>query len=209
MTHRLPVPVSLGFVLVVAVLLPTTGLAQDAQSPVVREERPACAEPAPAAARDGLLHRGKRAGGGIHGRDHWHSGYPYGPLVAPAWGYYGLGGGPYIGYPWGYSGAAGHFWTNGLHLYGPPVPVYGPVPGVFGNDDLVRRWHGWPSIGFPFGWFGLYAASPRPRPLTVSVHPTAESVPIAPNHPNGKPIDGHPCQRRTRSSLPNTPGTGP
>jgi len=131
----------------------------------------------------GLFHRGKQYEP-VRDTGYWHhSGYPYGPRVAPAWGYYGLGGGPFVGYPggwWGYPAAAFDEWTNGLSLYGPPVPVYGPIPGVFGNNDLVRRWQGWPSIGMPFGWVGLYAASPRPRPLSVGVHPSVESVPIAP-----------------------------
>ena len=61
------------------------------------------------------------------------------------------------------------------------MPVYGPIPGVFGNNDLVRRWEGSPSIGMPFGWIGIYAASPRPRSLTVGVRPSAESVPVAPH----------------------------
>jgi uncharacterized protein (TIGR03000 family) len=182
MMHRLRHFVLLGFILV-AVRMPTPARAQDAP-PVVRDERAGWANPAPASPREhGLLHRGRR-GAGVHGDGYWHSGYPYGPRVAPSWSYYGLGGGPYIGYPWGWYGypsAAFDSWTNGLSLYGPPVPVYGPIPGVFGNNDLVRRWQGWPSIGFPFGWFGMYSAWPRPRPLTVTVHPSAESVPIAPN----------------------------
>src|SRR5581483_1078113 len=78
--------------------------------------------------------------------------------VGPGWGYPGLPGGPYVTYPWGPSfgwpgfiGATGSFWTNGLSLYGPPVPVYGPIPGVMGNDDLVRQWKQHPGI-FQFGW---------------------------------------------------------
>ena len=166
MTHRLFGPRSLGSVFAITLFLPGVGLAQDGPGGST------------------LIHRGKNWDVGVAagpvGPGYWHSGYPYGPRVAPDWGYPGLGGGPYIGYPWGYSGRAGHFWSNGLSLYGPPVPVYGPIPGVFGNNDLVRRWQGWPSIGAPFGWVGVYAASPRPRALTVGVHPTAESVPIAP-----------------------------
>jgi uncharacterized protein (TIGR03000 family) len=35
-------------------------------------------------------------------------------------------------YPYGsYNG----FWSNGFSLYGPPVPTYGSVPGVFGGAD--------------------------------------------------------------------------
>ncbi len=104
----------------------------------------------------------------------------------PGWGYPGLyGGGPFVGYPW-YRGAYGGFWTNGLSLYGPPVPVYGPVPGVFGNSDLVRAWEQHPAIGPGFGWIGIYSASPRPKPATVSVWPAGpvlESVPVVPAAP--------------------------
>ncbi|MBM3980839.1 MAG: TIGR03000 domain-containing protein [Planctomycetes bacterium] len=112
-------------------------------------------------------------------------GYPYGPRVAPAWGYPGLYGGPFVGYPYwpgffGYSGRAGSSWSNGLSLYGPPVPVYGPVPGVFGNDDLVRQWRSMVAPGFAgYGWVGIYAASPRPRNPSVSVWPVVESFPAA------------------------------
>ncbi len=112
--------------------------------------------------------------GSPYGPGQWHSGWPYGPRTAPPWGYPGLWGGPFVGYPWGYYGygpRAGSFWSNGLSLYGPPVPVYGPVPGVFGNNDLVRQWRAVPSAGIPFGWVGIYAASPRPRHLSVNVWP--------------------------------------
>lgn len=116
-------------------------------------------------------------------------GYPYGPRVAPAWGYPGLAGGPFVGYPFwpGYfGGRAGSSWSNGLSLYGPPVPVYGPIPGVFGNDDLVRQWRSTVAPGLAgYGWFGLYAASPRPKPRTVSVYPHAEGVGAAPLLPPG------------------------
>ncbi len=136
-----------------------------------------------------VLHKGPKcdvyafAGPGFgpwFGPGYWHAGFPYGPRTAPPWGYPGLYGGPFVGYPWGfpgfYSARSGSTWSNGLSLYGPPVPVYGPIPGVFGNNDLVRQWRAVPSPGIPFGWFGIYAASPRPRPLTVSVWPTIESV---------------------------------
>lgn len=112
--------------------------------------------------------------------------YPYGPRVAPAWGYPGLAGGPYIGYPYypgffGFSGRAGSSWSNGLSLYGPPVPVYGPIPGVLGNDDLVRQWRSTLPVGLQgYGWVGVYAASPRLRPTTVSVRPLVESFGSAP-----------------------------
>ena len=99
--------------------------------------------------------------------------YPYPPSY---WNYPGLSGGPYIGtgYPFvgwpGYRGAFGSYWTNGLSLYGPPVPVYGPIPGVLGNSDLVNQWHARPTLGGGFGyygWVGPYRASPRPHPILL------------------------------------------
>jgi uncharacterized protein (TIGR03000 family) len=113
------------------------------------------------------------------GPGYFPSGWPYGPRVAPPWSYPGLGVGPYVGYPWGfpgYSARAGSFWSNGLSLYGPPVPVYGPIPGVFGNEDLVRQWRAVPNPGFPFGWVGIFAASPRSRNPSVRVWPAIEPI---------------------------------
>jgi uncharacterized protein (TIGR03000 family) len=118
------------------------------------------------------------------GAGFYAGGWSYGPRLAPAWTYPGLMGGPYVGYPWGfpgyYSARAGSFWSNGLSLYGPPVPVYGPIPGVLGNQDLVRQWRAVPSPGFPFGWVGIFAASPRPRVRSVHVWPTLEPLDQAP-----------------------------
>lgn len=126
-------------------------------------------------------------GFGGFGDGTYHSGWPYGPRVAPSWTYPGLAGGPFVGYPWGwpgyFSGRAGQNWSNGLSLYGPPVPTYGPIPGVFGNNDLLRQWKAVPSLGLGFGWVGLYAASPRPRPLTVNVWPTVEPMPALVQQP--------------------------
>jgi uncharacterized protein (TIGR03000 family) len=99
-------------------------------------------------------------------------GFPYG-------GFGGFGY-PGFGFPF-YSGRAGSSWSNGLSLYGPPVPVYGPIPGVFGNADLVRQWRSTLAPGFAgYGWVGLYAASPRPRFPSVSVWPVVEGVPTGP-----------------------------
>jgi len=54
-----------------------------------------------------------------------------------------------------------------------------------GNGDLVKQWHDVPSLGIGYGWFGVYAASPRPYPLTVNVWPVIENVasPAAPAAP--------------------------
>ncbi len=173
MTPRL---LGLASILVIAVFLPGTGFAQP-PDPVPLPGPPLGGVSAP-------IYQGNRVEVGVSagpafGPGYFCTGWPYGPRVAPPWGYYGLSGGPFVTYPWGFPGYAarsGPFWTNGLSLYGPPVPVYGPIPGVFGNNDLVQQWRAVPSPGMPFGWIGLYAASPRPRPLTVSVWPTVESV---------------------------------
>lgn len=46
---------------------------------------------------------------------------------------------PYWYYPYGYFGyypsAWGSQWSNGLTLYGPPVPTYSAVAGAFGGSD--------------------------------------------------------------------------
>ncbi len=151
----------------------------------------------------GEPHTGPLAGVGEYSRPHTH--YPSGPRVAPAWGYPGLVGGPYVGYPppgfpgyptfayrgfgypgfgypfypgfFGFSGRAGSSWSNGLSLYGPPVPTYGPLPGVFGANDLNRQWRSTLAPGFAgYGFVGIYRISPRPVPRTVSVWPSIEPL---------------------------------
>jgi len=113
-----------------------------------------------------------------------------GALVGPAWGP-GWGG----SFPglFGIPGAAGSVWTNNLSLYGPPIPTYGPVPGVFGQNDQSRlffdqpppgRFYGFGGgVGFGpgLGWAGRYSPSPR-GPVNVGVYPPAPaSVTVAPN----------------------------
>jgi uncharacterized protein (TIGR03000 family) len=105
-------------------------------------------------------------------------GYPYGAFGYPYGGF---------GYPYGFGsgffpfnrspGRAGSVWSNGLSLYGPPVPVYGPIPGVFGNNDLTRQWRSTLTPAFAgYGWVGIYAASPRPHYRSVSVQPAVEPL---------------------------------
>lgn len=130
---------------------------------------------------------GVGAGPGWYGGGYGpYRGGKYGPYPPSYWNYPGLAGGPYLtsAYPFygwpGYRGAFGSFWTNGLSLYGPPVPVYGPIPGVLGNDDFVRQWHARPTLGLGmgyYGWVGPFRASPRPTPLSVNVWPSIEAVP--------------------------------
>jgi uncharacterized protein (TIGR03000 family) len=50
-------------------------------------------------------------------------GYGYSPYWGPGWG-------------WGFFPTHYHgFYGNGLSMYGPPVPTYRPIPGVFGGGD--------------------------------------------------------------------------
>ena len=113
--------------------------------------------------------------------------YPYGfGYGRSAWGYPGLAGGPYLNYPFvgwpGYTGAFGSFWTNGLSLYGPPVPTFGPTPGVLGNSDFVNQWRAAPTLGGGvgvYGWVGPFRASPRYRNPSVNVWPVMERIEVA------------------------------
>ncbi len=132
---------------------------------------------------------------------------PLGPNIGvytgygfPGFGYPGYYGG--FGYPgyygsrgfYGSPGRAGSVWSNGLSLYGPPVPVYGPVPGVFGNNDLVRQYRSTLSPPFPgYGWVGIYAASPRTRYPSVSVRPTVERFTSPGIHTPGAPANSAGC----------------
>jgi uncharacterized protein (TIGR03000 family) len=83
------------------------------------------------------------------------------------------GPGPYGGYgsvigitPFYYQG----FYGNGASMYGPPVPTYGPGPGVFGGSDERIR-HMPPVFGYGTGWFGYRSPSPRPLPNFDFVEP--------------------------------------
>ena len=72
----------------------------------------------------------------------------------------GGGYGPIVGFfPTYYPG----FYGNGYSAYGPPVPTYGPFPGVFGGSDQ-RLMQNPPIFGFGTGWFGYRSPSPRPAP---------------------------------------------
>lgn len=141
-------------------------------------------------------------GSGYYGAGPYGNGFAkYGryPVPPPYWNYPGLAGGPYVttGYPFvgwpGYRGAFGSYWTNGLSLYGPPVPVYGSIPGVLGNNDLVNQWHARPTLGGGFGyvgWIGPFRASPRPYP---SVQPWPFIEPVGPVVQGAVPADQGAC----------------
>ena len=98
-------------------------------------------------------------------RNH-HSGYGYygsGVSVGVGVGY-GRGYGPYWGPGWGpgwgYGGWGvmpfdyGGFYGNGLSRYGPPVPTYKPIPGVFGKTTSSSSGgvHSRPASPVRCGW---------------------------------------------------------
>jgi uncharacterized protein (TIGR03000 family) len=114
-----------------------------------------------------------------------YSGFGYGGFGYPGFGYGGGFGYSGFGYPGfiRYSGRAGSSWSNGLSLYGPPVPVSGPIPGVFGNDALVQQWRSTLAPGYAGAGvgIGIYATFPRYRVL--SGPPVVESVSSGPAAP--------------------------
>ena len=91
------------------------------------------------------------------------------------WGYYGVPNGPYLGvggypgfFPFNWS-RNGDYWSNGMSLYGPPIPTYGPQAGQFGNGDNSKLYFHRPPYAargavIGLGWAGKYRASPRPSP---------------------------------------------
>jgi len=100
---------------------------------------------------------------------------------APPWGYYGLSNGPTVNFGvwpgnfgWGWPAAGGAFWTNGLSLYGPPVPTYGPVPGTFGGGDAHRFYSNPPIFGYGLNYLGYRSPSPRLANPTASVYPPGQ-----------------------------------
>jgi uncharacterized protein (TIGR03000 family) len=108
------------------------------------------------------------------GKGHWcWSGWRYGPRVAPEWEYPGLGGGPKVSYPWGEPGYTGHNDERSLdrrcRLWGPPVPVYTPIPEYSPNKRMIYPLRNISSPGFIYGWVGPFPASPRPHRLDVDV----------------------------------------
>lgn len=141
------------------------------------------------------------------------------PSPGVGWQYYGVPDGPTVVNPpstrvgvgvgvgygfgpfgaWGYPAATRSFWSNGLSLYGPPVPTYSPIPGVFGAGDAGKHFFRNPPptafFRFGVGWLGSRSPSPRPHPLSVTVYPPpAPSVQVLPGVP-ATTADGAPCLR--------------
>jgi uncharacterized protein (TIGR03000 family) len=93
-------------------------------------------------------------------------GSPWGPFWGPRFGpTFGAGFGPWFGPGFGLvsPNRIDSFWGNGMSLYGPPVPTYRAIPGVFGAAD--DRFHGPPpNFGLtPWGW-GSYGFIPLNSP---------------------------------------------
>jgi len=109
-----------------------------------------------------------------YGNGHWcWTGWKYGPRIAPTWEYPGLGGGPSVTYPWGMPG---YTCLNGeksldkvCRLWGPPVPVYTPVPQPDNPKKLINPLRNVSSPGFIYGWVGPFPASPRYKHYAVDV----------------------------------------
>jgi len=139
----------------------------------------------------------------------WYGPGPVSPRNYPGnnldWQYYGVTGGPGLGYSgpywpgfWSPPGAAGSFWTNGLSLYGPPVPTYTPTPGVFGAADSQKTFFRNPppanGVFVGLGWGGYRSPSPRGVTPTVSVFPPGQSVTLI-QAPPAATAEGQPCLR--------------
>ena len=86
-------------------------------------------------------------------------GYGYGPYWGPGWGR-GFG---YPGwYPGVFPGQMYGNYSNGLSMYGPPVPTYRPIPGVFGGGD--SRFFPPPPAYMPgfynYAWLPIHQTKP-------------------------------------------------
>lgn len=126
-------------------------------------------------------------------RSAWRSCAPYGAVIALllfATASFAGPPSPYIGfYPfYGYRG----FYSNGYSMYGPPVPTYAPVPGVFGGSDQRLGNFAYPP---PVSW---NRANPRAYAPAAPLIPGAPSTPapldIEPNVPTlpaPRPLPGN------------------
>lgn len=117
------------------------------------------------------------------------SGWRYGPRIAPSWEYPGLGGGPKIQYPWGSPGYTGRnderSLTQTCRLWGPPVPVYTPVPDPTDPKKLIYPGRNISSPGFVYGWVGPFPASPRYKHYAVNTW-AQPNVDLSTGRPGGE-----------------------
>ena len=85
-----------------------------------------------------------------------------------------------LGYGWYYPAAFGSFWTNGLSLYGPPVPTFGTTPGSFGGSDSHRNYFlqnyysmDWDAYRYksqmPYGWLPTAKWAEQARVCSVKL----------------------------------------
>jgi uncharacterized protein (TIGR03000 family) len=90
------------------------------------------------------------------------------------------GGGPFPFY--GYNG----FYSNGFSMYGPPVPTFGPVPGIYGGSD--QQFRGAPPSQ------RYYPSADYPPPGARKLPPTLLEEPV---------VEGRndPAQNRTSAAI--------
>jgi len=89
------------------------------------------------------------------------------------------------GYPWGfYPYTYQGYWSNGFSLYGPSVPTYGPIPGVFGGSDYRLNYRNGPDTvparGFPRANYNLVTPTYARFEVTVPADAvvTLEDMPV-------------------------------
>lgn len=99
-----------------------------------------------------------------------------------------------------YPGYFPGFYSNGFSMYGPPVPTYAPVPGVYGGSSQ-RFYDFYPGYGLtvPLNHWsakgGYYVWPPKPLPtgLPPMFHPAPKLVfpePVATDSPLPPPGPG-------------------
>ncbi|WP_020475141.1 TIGR03000 domain-containing protein [Zavarzinella formosa] len=102
-----------------------------------------------------------------------YGGYGYGPYWGPGFGRFGYPG----WYPGVFPGQMYGNYSNGLSMYGPPVPTYKPIPGMFGGGD--SRFFPPPPAYRPWGYNFAYLPISKPVPVMSPV-PFAGPAPLPP-----------------------------
>jgi uncharacterized protein (TIGR03000 family) len=122
-----------------------------------------------AKAQYGGLGLGIGVGSGFPG---FGPGYGYGPYWGPGW-FPGF-------YPGVFPGQMYGNYSNGMSMYGPPVPTYKPVPGMFGGGD--SQFFPPPPAYRPgfynFAYLPIHKPAPPLSPVLTAVPTTApETLP--------------------------------
>lgn len=108
------------------------------------------------------------------------TGFPgFGPGFGPGWnrGYWGPGWGWGPGwYPGVFPGQMYGNYSNGMSMYGPPVPTHRPVPGMFGGGDSMFFP---PPRDYRPGFFN-YAEIPIHKPATLPTTISDPQISVAP-----------------------------